>query len=93
MEQQRFIFFDKSSGEILATHTEVSIDGPGEPPDLDELRHLYRSLPGREVDPSNVDVLDVDADLLRHGLSTKKAVVDTATRRIVWPEDGAASTS
>jgi hypothetical protein len=88
MEQHRFIFFDSSSGEILATHTHVSVEGQGGPPDRDELRKLYRSFPGQDVDPDRLDVLNVDIDLLGRGLSSKRAIVDTATRRIVWPENG-----
>ena len=88
MEQHRFIFFDNSSGEILATHTHFSVEGQREPPDRNELRNLYRSFPSQEIDPDRLDVLNVDEDLLGRGMSSKSAVVDTATRRIVWPENG-----
>ena len=91
MEQHRYIFFDNSSGEILATHTHVSVAGPEEPPDPDELRRLYRSFPGQDIDSERLEILNVDADLLGHGLSTKKVSVDPTSRRIIWPENGGGS--
>jgi hypothetical protein len=87
MEQQRYIFYDKSSGEILATHTHVSVDGPFEPPEREDLLRLYRSFPG-QTELDGVDVIDVDADLLGLGRSSKRATIDPKARRIVWPENG-----
>jgi hypothetical protein len=55
---------------------------------LDELRNAYRPLPGEEINPGRIDVLDVDVDLLGHGTSKKRFTVDLATRRIVVRDDG-----
>jgi hypothetical protein len=87
MDLQRYIFFDPSSGEILATHTHVSMGGEWEPPTGDDLRQLYRSFPGQEG-AERVDVLSVDEDLLGRGRSAKRARVDPKARQIVWPENG-----
>lgn len=91
MDQQTFVFFDKTSGEILATHTQVTVEGESEPINLDELRKSYRSFPGEEIDPSRVDVLDVNFDLLGQGRSKTKLSVDLKTRRIVKHDDRRAS--
>lgn len=87
MDQQTFVFFDKASGEILATHTQITVEGESDPIDLDGLRRSYRSFPGEEIDPSQVDVLDVNADLLGHGRSKATLSVDLKTRRIVELDD------
>ena len=85
MEQETFIFFDNTTGQMLA----------GDPPDelaveplsRDELRKTYRSFPGEEVDPSRIEVLHVDVDLLGHGGSKRGFSVDLDTRRVV-PQEG-----
>lgn len=83
MDQKTFVFFDKGSGEILATHIQVAVEGESEPINLDELRKSYRSFPGEEIDPSRVEVLDVSADILGHGRSKAKLSVDLKTHQIV----------
>jgi hypothetical protein len=87
MEQQTLIYFDNTTGRILATHVQVSVEGRTAPLDLDELRNAYRSFPGEEIDPGRVEVLDVDVDLLGHGTSKRQFAVDLATRRIVVRDD------
>ncbi len=87
MEQETFIFFDNTTGQILATHVQVSIEAQTEPVSLDALRKSYRSFPGQEVDPGRIEVLQVDVDLLGHRGSTKGFSVDLDTRRSV-PREG-----
>jgi hypothetical protein len=87
MDKETFVFFDNSTGQILATHVHVSIEGQTEPLRLDELRKTYRSFPGQEVDPDRIEVLQVDVDLLGHGGSKRGFSVDLDSRRIV-PRDG-----
>jgi len=89
MDEQTFIFFDNSSGQILATHVQVSAEGQGVPVDLDELRRSYRAFPGQEIDPSRIDVLDVNLELLKRGTSNQRFVVDLDTRTLVRPSKGA----
>jgi hypothetical protein len=83
MDEQTFIFFDKRSGQILATHVQVTAEGQGVPVDLDELRRSYRAFPGQEIDPDAIDVLDVDLELLRRSTSNQRFVVDLDTRTLV----------
>jgi hypothetical protein len=89
MDEQTFIFFDNSSGQILATHVQVSAEGQGVPVDLDELRRSYRAFPGQEIDPSRIDVLDVNLELLKRGTSNQRFVVDLDTRTLARPSKGA----
>jgi len=88
MDEQTFIFFDNSSGQILATHTQFSVDGQGAPVDVDELRRSYRAFPGQEIEPSRIDVLDVNLELLKRGTSGQRFVVDLDSRRIVAGDEG-----
>ncbi len=91
MEQQTFVFFDNTTGQILATHVQVSIEGQTESVNLDELRKTFRSSPGQEIEPSRIEVLDVNAELLGHGGSSRRFSVDLATRRLVPRDDNAQS--
>ena len=88
MEERTYIIVDTGSGEVLATHVQVSIEGQASPVDLDELRRGYRAFPGQEVDPGELDVLDVDLDLLKRGTSNERLKVDVASRTLVRPKRG-----
>jgi hypothetical protein len=88
MDEQTFIFFDNHSGEILATHIQVSAEGQGVSVDLDELRRSYRAFPGQEIDPSGIDVLDVNLELLKRSTSNQRFVVDLDTRTLVRRDEG-----
>lgn len=87
MDEQTFILFDKNSGDILATHSQVSVKGPGVRVDLDELRRSYRAFPGQEIDLSRIDVLDVNLELLKRGTSKGRFVVDLDSRRLVLRDE------
>ena len=80
-----YVVFDSKSGQILATHTEYALSGEPEPVDRDQLIKGYRQFPGQEVDPSSLDILEVDVDLLRRGLgkAAGNIVVDLESRTIV----------
>jgi hypothetical protein len=80
-----YVVFDSKSGQILATHTEYSLSGEPEPVDRDQLISSYRQFPGQEVDPTSLDILEVDVDLLHRGLgkATGNIVVDLESRTIV----------
>jgi hypothetical protein len=80
-----YVVFDSKSGRILATHTEYALSGEPEPVDRDQLINGYRQFPGQDVDPSSLDILEVDVDLLRRGLgkAAGNIVVDLESRTIV----------
>jgi len=80
-----YVIFDSKSGQILATHTQYALSGEPEPVDRDQLISGYRQLPGQEVDPSSLDVLEVDVDLLHRGQgkAAGNIVVDLESRAIV----------
>ncbi len=78
-----FVFFDRRTGQILATHTQVSVDGEDTNVDTDELRGSYRASPGQEIDLADIDVLDVDLELLKRGTSNSVFVVDVDSRQVV----------
>lgn len=89
MDERTFIFFDKDSGQILATHIQVSVEGEVVPVDVDELRRSYRAFPGQEIDPSRIDVLDADQELLKRGMSNQRFVVDREARHLIRRDEEA----
>ena len=76
-----YVIFDKNTGAIVHTHTEVSIFGEPLPVAPDELLAMYRPRPGH--DRSNLDVLEVDRDLLRRGQSNRTDLYVDVQKRVI----------
>jgi len=79
-----YVIFNKRTGKIIQTHTEVALDGKAGDVSRDEILQNYRPFPGQEVDNVNLDVLEVNRDLLHQGSSNRPDLhVDVENRAIV----------
>jgi hypothetical protein len=79
-----YVLFDKKTGKIVHTHTEAALSGEALPVSKEELVAAYsRPTPGQKADPKNIDVIDVDRELLRRGISNRKDLyVDVEKRAL-----------
>ncbi len=76
-----YVIFNKKTGDISHTHTEVALSGEALPVSKEDLVTMYRARPGEKIGPTDLDVLEVDQELLRRGLSNRKNLcVDTQKR-------------
>jgi hypothetical protein len=83
MLMKTYVIFNKKTGNIVQTHTEAAISGEPLPVSREDLLAMYRSRPGEKLDPGDLDVLDVDQDLLRRGLSNRKNLYVDVKRRVI----------
>lgn len=78
-----YVIFNKKTGDIVYTHTEVALSGEPLPVSKEDLIAMYRPRPGEKVSSSDLDCLDVDLDLLRRRQSNRQdIVVDVQNRTL-----------
>jgi hypothetical protein len=80
---KNYVIFNVKSGDIVHTHTEAALSGEPLPVSRDDLVRMYREWPGEKIDPQDLDVLEVDLDLLRRGLSNRKDLYVDVSKRII----------
>jgi hypothetical protein len=78
-----YVVFDGKSGDIVHTHTEVSMSGDAFPVSKEEVISFYAGGPGEEVDTGNLDVLEVDSELLRRGPSSAESLYVDVDKRTI----------
>ena len=79
-----YVIFNKRTGDIVHTHTEVALSGEPLPVSREEMLALYqRPRPGAEVPLEDLDVLDVDQELIRRGLSNRQDLYVDVENRVL----------
>ncbi len=78
-----YVIFNKKTGDIVHKHAEVALSGDPLPVTREDLVAMYRPRPGQEIDAKDLDVLEVDADLLRLGQSNRKNLYIDVQKRVL----------
>jgi pimeloyl-ACP methyl ester carboxylesterase len=78
-----YVLFNKNTGDIVHTHTEVALSGDHRPVSIEDLIATYRPPSRRQIDPADLDVLEVDPDQLQRGLSNRKHLYVDVQKRIL----------
>ena len=53
------------------------------PVSKEDLIALYRGRPGEEIDPKDLDVLELEREMLRQGLSNRKDLYVDVEKRVI----------
>jgi len=78
-----YVVFNKKTGDIIHTHTEVALSGEPLPVSKEDLIGMCRPRPGEKVSSTDMDVLEVDMDLLRRGQSNRQDIGVDVQKRIL----------
>lgn len=81
--ERTYVLFNKKTGDIVQIHTAVAISGEPLPVSREDLVALYRPQPGKQLDPGDLDVLEVNQELLLQGLRNRKKLYIDVQRRVL----------
>ena len=78
-----YVVFNKRTGDIVHTHTEAALSGEPLPVSNEQIIAMYRPWPGEEIGLGDLDMLEVDLELLRRGLSNRKGLYVDVQKRVL----------
>lgn len=78
-----YVVFNRKTGDIVHSHTEVAMSGDPLPVSKEEVLATYPGRPGEKAAPGDLDILEVEDELPRRGAGAAESLYVDVEKRVI----------